>query len=126
MGHDQPACGHTHDHSHSHDGDAHGDSHEGEHTHPHGHVHTHHPKEKKRQMNRISRMIGHLEHVKRMIEADEDCADVLIQLSAVRSAMNGLGKEIISEHLKHCVSQAIEENDIELVEDFEKALKMYL
>ena len=77
-------------------------------------------------MNRISRMVGHLEHVKKMIDADEDCAHVLIQLSAVRSALNGLGKEIISEHLDHCITHAIEDGDMEAVEDFEKALQQYL
>ena len=77
-------------------------------------------------MNRISRMVGHLEHVKKMIDADEDCAQVLIQLSAIRSALNGLGKEIIREHLDHCITHAIEDGDMEAVEDFEKALQQYL
>jgi len=82
--------------------------------------------QKKRQMNRISRMVGHLEHVKKMIDNDEDCAQVLIQLSAIRSAMNGLGKEIIREHLDHCITHAIEDGDMEAVEDIEKALQQYL
>lgn len=71
--------------------------------HEHAHHHTHDPQAKKRQMNCISRMVGHLEHVKKMIDADEDCAQVLIQLSAIRSALNGLGKEIIRDHLDHCI-----------------------
>ena len=94
--------------------------------HEHAHHHTHDPQTQKRQMNRISRMVGHLEHVKKMIDADEDCAQVLIQLSAIRSAMNGLGKEIIREHLDHCITHAIEDGDMEAVEDFEKALQQYL
>ena len=47
--------------------------------HLHTHTHTHDPAEIKRQINRISRVIGHLEHIKKMIAANEDCADVLIQ-----------------------------------------------
>ena len=47
-------------------------------------------------MNRLSRVIGHLEYVKRMISNDEDCADVLAQIAAARSALNGLGKQILS------------------------------
>ena len=69
------------------------------HTHDEKHVrhsHYHDPEEKKRQLNRISRAIGHLNHVKSMIENDRDCADVLTQLSAVDSALRGLGKEIIT------------------------------
>lgn len=96
-----------------------------QHTH-HTHYHTHDPEEKKRQMNRISRVVGHLEHVKKMIDTDEDCAQILIQLSAIRSALNGLGKEIIKEHLAHCITHAIEDGNMEAVEDFEKALQQYL
>ena len=44
----------------------------------HGHYHS--PDEKKKQLNRLSKAAGHLQHVHRMIENDEDCADVLIQL----------------------------------------------
>ena len=96
-----------------------------QHTH-HTHYHTHDPEEKKRQMNRISRVVGHLEHVKKMIDTDEDCAQILIQLSAIRSALNGRGKEIIKEHLAHCITHAIEDGNMEAVEDFEKALQQYL
>ena len=90
------------------------------------HNHTHDPKEKKRQINRISRILGHLEHVKKMIYADEDCSQILIQLSAIRSALNGLGKEIIHEHLEHCITHAIKDGDMHAVEDFEKTLQQYL
>ena len=98
-----------------------------EHTHKapsHGHYHD--PAEKKRQINRVSRAIGHLEHVKKMLEADEDCADVLIQLSAVRSALTGLGKEIINEHVAHCVYHAIEDGDTEALEEFKKAIEKFI
>lgn len=94
--------------------------------HNHTHHHVHDPKEKRRQINRISRINGHLEHIKKMIDADDDCAQILIQLSAVRSALNGLGKEIIQEHLDHCIKHAIEDGDTEALEEFEKALQQYL
>ena len=102
------------------------DQHEHEHEHTHSH-HTHHhsPEEKKRKLNRLSRAIGHLQYVKRMIEADEDCADVLIQLSATRSALTGLGKEIINEHIRHCIAHAIEDGDTTAIEEFKKAIKKF-
>ena len=74
------------------------------HTHDEKHVrhsHYHDPEEKKRQLNRISRAIGHLNHVKSMIENDRDCADVLTQLSAVDSALRGLGKDDALHHARH-------------------------
>ena len=103
---------------------------------PHRHEHTrepehyrghhHSPEEKKRQLNRLSRIIGHLQFVKRMLESDEDCADVLAQISASRSALSGLGKEIINEHIEHCVSHAIEDGDAEAIEAFQKAIQRFL
>jgi len=93
-------------------------------SHEHGHFHD--PKEKKRQINRLSRVIGHLQHVKKMIENDEDCADVLMQIAASKSALNGLGKEIINEHISHCIAHAVEDGDTEAIEEFQKAIQKYI
>ena len=90
------------------------------------HHHHHSPEQKKREVNRISRIIGHLEHVKKMIETDEDCSEVIIQLSAVRSAIVGLGKEIIKEHITHCIYHAIEDGDTQAVEDFQSAIDRFM
>ena len=92
----------------------------------HGHHHVHDPKEKRRQISRLARVIGHLEYVKRMLEADEDCSDVLIQISASKSALNGLGKQIIKEHISHCITHAVEEGDTSALEEFEKAIEKYI
>lgn len=91
----------------------------------HSHGHYHAPEEKKRQLNRLKRVIGHLQYVGRMIEADEDCADVLTQLSAARSAINGLGKEIMNEHIAHCLSHAIEDGDTQAVDEFRNAISRF-
>lgn len=93
-------------------------------SHPHGHHHD--PAERKRRVNRLSRMIGHLEYVKRMINNDEDCSSVLMQILAIRSALNGLTKEIINEHMSHCVTRAIESGDTEAVEKFKQVIQRYL
>ncbi len=77
---------HTHDHEHEHD-------------HGHGHVHT----QTKAVINRLSRAIGHLESVKRMVEDGRDCTEVLVQLAAVRSALNSTAKVILKDHLEHCL-----------------------
>ena len=92
--------------------------------HVHGHFHS--PEEKKKQLNRLARAIGHLNHVKSMIENDRDCAEVLIQISAVNSALRNLGKEIISEHMTHCITHAIEDGDMESVEEFQKAVQKFM
>ena len=82
---------HPHEHSHEHG-----------HDHNHGHVHT----QTKAVINRLSRAIGHLESVKRMVESGRDCTEVLVQLAAVRSALNSIAKVILKDHLEHCVSDA--------------------
>lgn len=92
----------------------------------HTHGHYHDPKEKKRQLNRIARVIGHLQFVKQMIEDDRDCSEVLIQISATKSALNGLGKEIINEHIAHCITHAVENGDTETIREFQKAIEKYL
>ena len=66
---------HTHEYLHEH-GIAH--------THGEGHGHVH--ENTKAVLNRLARAIGHLESVKKMVEDGRDCSEVLIQLSAVRSA----------------------------------------
>ena len=92
----------------------------------HAHRHYHDPEEKKRQLNRLAKAIGHLQHVKGMIENDEDCAEVLTQLSAVNSALRSLSREIINEHMSHCITHAIEDGNLELVAEFQKAVQRFI
>lgn len=92
----------------------------------HNHGHYHSPEAKKKQLDRLSRAAGHLQHVKTMLENDEDCAEVLIQISAVESALHNLGKEIINEHMTHCILHAIEDGDTASVEEFQKAIKKFI
>ena len=90
------------------------------------HSHHHSPDEKKKQLNRLSKAAGHLQRVRSMIENDTDCAEVLVQLSAVEAALHNLGKEIINEHLTHCIAHAIEDGDTQAVEAFQEAIKKFL
>ncbi len=101
------------------------------HHHDHGgtghvHRHVHSAEEKKKVMNRLSRAIGHLEAVKRMVERDEDCSEVLIQLAAVRSAINNTGKVILKNHLDHCIVEAIEQNDMETIRALDEAIDKFI
>ena len=72
------------------------------HAHTHAHTHT----QTKSVINRLSRAIGHLESVKRMVESGRDCSEVLMQLAAVRSALNNTAKVILKDHLEHCIADA--------------------
>ena len=120
---------HTHSHSHEHLHD-HTNSHSHEHPHDHAdgmkHHHVHSAEEKRAVVNRLSRAIGHLESVRRMVERDEDCSDVLIQLAAVRNAINNTGKVIMKNHISHCIVDAIEEDDMEAVEALNRAIDRFI
>lgn len=95
-------------------------------THAHGHSHTHDPKEIRAIINRVSRSIGHLEYVKRMLENGEDCADVLIQMAAVRSEINNAGKILLKEHLEHCIVEAVAENDQVSIKKMNDAIDRFM
>ena len=102
-----------HDHAYQH---AHGIAHS------HGHVH----ENQKAVINRLARAIGHLEKVKRMVEEGEDCADVLVQLAAVRSAIDNTGKVILQDHMRHCMVDAVAAGDQEAIEDLCHAIEKYM
>ncbi len=102
-----------------------------EHTHGHSHIHgehhhVHSADEKRAVINRLSKAIGHLESVKRMVERDEDCSEVLIQLAAVRSAINNTGKLVLKNHINHCIVEAVEEEDEEAIELLNQAIDKFI
>ena len=117
---------HIHDHVHEHEHD-HGQAHE-EHdhayfhahgiAHSHGHVH----ENQKAVVNRLARAIGHLEKVKRMVEEGYDCSEVLIQLAAVRSALDNTGKVILKDHMRHCMVDAVAAGDQDAIDDLCQAI----
>ena len=96
--------------------------------HVHGgeHPHVHTAEEKKTGVNRLSRIIGHLEAVKRMVENDSDCSEVLIQLAAVRSALNGAGRLVLKNHIDRCIVEALEEGDTDSLDTLNEAIEKFL
>lgn len=86
--------------------------------HEHGHVH----ENQRAVVNRLARAIGHLEKVKRMVEEGYDCADVLTQLAAVRSALDNTGKVILRDHMRHCMVDAVAAGDMDAIDELCKAV----
>ena len=103
---------HLHSHEHAHD-HAHG-------AHPHVHENT------KAVLNRLSRAIGHLESVKKMVENGRDCSEVLIQIAAVRSAINNIGKVILQDHIQHCIVDAVEHDDEQALDALCQAIDKFV
>lgn len=102
------------------------ENHEHQHMHDSGMPHTHIHENQKAVLNRLSRAIGHLEKVKRMVQTGEDCSDVLVQLAAVRSALNSVGKVILRDHIRHCIVDAAAAGDQEAIDNMCTALDKYL
>ena len=112
---EQTSGGHAHSHTHVlEDGTV------VTHTHTHSHEHT------KAVINRLSRAIGHLESIKKMVENGRDCSEVLIQLSAVKAAINNTGKVILQDHIQHCLVDAIESGDRKEIEELNKAIDRFI
>ena len=112
---EQTSGGHAHSHTHVlEDGTV------VTHTHTHSHEHT------KAVLIRLSRAIGHLESIKKMVEDGRDCSEVLIQLSAVKAAINNTGKVILQDHIQHCLVDAIESGDMKEIEELNKAIDRFI
>ena len=100
---------HSHDHAEGH-----------EHSHTHSHTQT------RAVINRLARAIGHLNSVKRMVEDGRDCTEVLVQLAAVQSALNGTAKVILKDHIEHCLTDAVEQGDRGAIEDLNAAIERFM
>ncbi len=108
---------HSHEYMHEH-----GIPHE--HAREHGHIHPH--EQTKAVLNRLSRAIGHLESVKKMVEDGRDCSEVLVQIAAVRSAINNIGKVILQDHIRHCLVDAVEAGDEAPIDDLCQAIEKFV
>ena len=102
---------HNHEHAHSHD-----------HAEGHGHVH----ENTQAVLNRLSRAIGHLESVRKMVENGRDCSEVLIQIAAVRAAITNIGKVILEDHIQHCIVDAVELGDQEAIANLCQAIDKFV
>lgn len=106
---------HGHEHSHEH-------AHTDENTHGHTHSHT----QTKAVLNRLSRIIGHLELVKRMVADGRDCSEVLVQLAAVDSAVKSVSRVVMKDHIQHCIVDAVKDNDTETLDKLNEAIDRFI
>ena len=125
---------HAHDHEHFHE-HSHTDEHgnvyththvhsDGSHHHDHGHIHS--EEHTKKVLNRMSRIIGHMESTKRMVEDGRDCSEVLIQLSAIESAVKSVSRVILKEHMSTCIVDAVKKDDLESLEELNRAIDKFI
>ena len=72
-----------------------------------------HGYDKERLRNRLHRVEGQVRGIERMVEDDRYCVDILTQVAAVRTALESIAYEILSDHVNHCVSDALASGDAE-------------
>lgn len=91
------------------------------------HHHVHDPESLQRILNRFARIEGHIRGIKTMIQDSRPCPDVLVQIAAVRGALNRVSRIILDEHLSECITRAAEEGNIETeIGELKAALDRFL
>lgn len=85
-----------------------------------------HHQDTEQVIHRLSRIIGHLEAIRRMVEQGQDCSKVLIQLAAVKAAVNSAGKIVLKDHINHCIVEAVETGDQKALEELSAAIDQFI
>ena len=84
-------------------------------------------KQRKDLLDRLSRIEGHIKGVRRMVEEDRNCSEVLIQLSAVKAALDQVGKILLTDHLETCLVEAVKSGDYEKhLSDLKEAISRFI
>ena len=73
--------------------------------------------EQKLLINRLNRTEGQVRGIKKMVETDYYCTDILIQVSAINAALNAFNRELLSEHIRTCVAEDIRNGKDETVDE---------
>ncbi|HAO11892.1 MAG TPA: hypothetical protein DCQ51_12140 [Planktothrix sp. UBA8407] len=98
------------------------------HHHEHSsHSHIHSAESLRKIVNRLSRLEGHIRGVKTMVQENRPCPDVLVQIAAIRGALDRVARIILDEHLSECVVRAAKEGNIDVeIEALKAALDRFL
>ena len=91
---------------------------------PHCHKKKERPEEEyKKLINRLNRISGQINGIKKMVENDAYCTDILIQVAAVNAALNSFNKELLGEHIRTCVADNIKNGNDEVIDELVKTLQ---
>ena len=72
---------------------------------------------KKKLINRLNRVIGQLGGIRKMVEEDRYCGDILMQVAAVESALQALGYVMLQDHMETCVVEEIQNGNTAIVDE---------
>ena len=74
-------------------------------------------KEYKEMVNRLSRIEGQVRGIRKMVEEERYCVDILTQVSAIQSALNSFNKKLLASHIHSCVVDDIQDGKVEAVDE---------
>lgn len=93
----------------------------------HSHPHVHSAESLRQLINRLSRIEGHIRGIKTMVVESSPCPDVLVQIAAVRGALDRVARIILDEHLTDCIARAAKQGNIEVeIQELKAALDRFL
>lgn len=75
---------------------------------------------------RLARAAGHLEAVRRMVDADRDCPEILRQIAAVRAALDAAARVVLSDHMESCLRDAASGEPDRAWDDLKSALETFI
>lgn len=81
--------------------------------------------EKKAICNRLNRIEGQIRGIKKMVEEDSYCNDILVQLSAVENSIKSLSNHVLEKHLYSCVTNDIKEGKLEILDELTSLFKKF-
>ena len=84
------------------------------------------PEEQKKLLNRLRRIEGQVRGLQKMLEEDAYCTDILTQVSAVQSALNGFTRELLDEHIRSCVVNDVRAGRDEVVDDLVDTIHRFM
>lgn len=80
-------------------------------------------KEYKSLLNRLNRIEGQVRGVRKMVESDAYCTDILVQVSAINSALNAFNRELLANHIRTCVADDVKNGKDETIEELVTTLQ---
>ena len=91
------------------------------------HPHIHSEESLRRIVNRLSRIEGHVRGIKTMVQQSSPCPDVLLQIAAVRGALDKVARIVLDEHLSECIARAADKGNIDVeIKELKAALDRFL
>lgn len=79
--------------------------------------------ERKKLINRLSRIEGQIRGIRGMVENNAYCADILVQSSAVNAAINAFNKELLASHIRGCVARDIRDGKDEVIDELVQTMQ---